>query len=40
MAEVLLEKESLDGTDIDEIIKQFGAPGDGKASEPVAAAAS
>jgi cell division protease FtsH len=40
MAEVLLEKESLDGTDIDEIIKQFGPPGDGKASEPVAAAAS
>jgi cell division protease FtsH len=40
MAEVLLERESLDGPDIDEIIKQFGASGDGKASEPVAAAAS
>jgi len=40
MAEVLLEKESLDGPDIDEIIKQFDIPGDGKASEPVAAAAS
>jgi cell division protease FtsH len=40
MAEVLLERESLDGTDIDEIIKQFGISGDGKASEPVAAAAS
>jgi cell division protease FtsH len=40
MAEVLLEKESLDGTHIDEIIKQIGASGDGKASEPVAAAAS
>jgi cell division protease FtsH len=40
MAEVLLEKESLDGMEIDEIIKQFGAAGDGKAPEPVAAAAS
>jgi cell division protease FtsH len=40
MAEVLLEKESLDGPDIDEIIKQFDISGDGKASEPVAAAAS
>ena len=40
MAEVLLEKESLDGPDIDEIIKQFGISGDGQASEPVAAAAS
>jgi cell division protease FtsH len=40
MAEVLLEKESLDGTDIDEIIRQFGTSVDGKAPEPVAAAAS
>ena len=40
VAEVLLEKESLDGSDIDNIIKQFGATDDLKSSESVAAAAS
>ncbi len=40
VAEVLLEKESLDGADIDNIVKQFGASEDLKSPEPVAAAAS
>jgi cell division protease FtsH len=40
MAEVLLERESIDGADIDEILKQLGAKGGATASEPVAAAAS
>jgi cell division protease FtsH len=40
VAEVLLEKESLDGPDIDNIIKQFGATEDLKSPESVAAAAS
>jgi cell division protease FtsH len=40
VAEVLLEKESLDGADIDNIIKQYGAPEEIKSPEPVAAAAS
>ncbi len=30
MAEALLERESLDGAEIDEIIKQFGISGDGE----------
>jgi len=40
VAEVLLEKESLDGPDIDSIIKQYGATEDLKSPESVAAAAS
>ena len=40
MAEELLERESLDGADIDQIMKQFGPSADGQTSEPVAAAAS
>ncbi len=40
MAEVLLERESIDGSDIDEILKQLGAQGGATASEPVAVAAS
>jgi cell division protease FtsH len=40
MAEALLERESIDGADIDEILKQLGAKGGAAASEPVAAAAS
>ena len=40
VAEVLLEKESLDGPDIDNIIKQYGASEELKSPESVAAAAS
>jgi len=40
MAEVLLEKESIDGADIDEIVKQYGVTSDGESTEPVAVAAS
>jgi cell division protease FtsH len=40
MAEELLERESLDGADIDQIMKKFGPSADGQTSEPVAAAAS
>jgi cell division protease FtsH len=40
MAEVLLEKESIDGPDIDEIVKQYGVTSDGESTEPVAVAAS
>jgi cell division protease FtsH len=40
MAEVLLERESLDGSDIDVILKQFGTSMEGQSSEPVAVAAS
>ncbi|MBI2962362.1 MAG: AAA family ATPase, partial [Deltaproteobacteria bacterium] len=40
MAEVLLERESLDGAAIDEILKQFGATMDEPGAEAVAAAAS
>jgi ATP-dependent Zn protease len=40
MAEVLLEKESIDGADIEEIVKQYGASSNGESTEPVAAAAS
>jgi cell division protease FtsH len=40
MAEVLLERESIDGSDIDEIVKQYGVTSDGESTEPVAVAAS
>jgi len=40
MAEALLEKESIDGADIEEIVKQYGVPSNGESTEPVAAAAS
>ena len=39
MAEVLLERESLDGPEIDEIVKQLGVSPGGPPLEPVAAAA-
>ncbi len=40
MAEVLLERESIDGGDIDQIVKEFGATLDVQPSEAVSAAAS
>jgi cell division protease FtsH len=40
MAEVLLEKEVLDGPEIDEIVQSHGGRGSGRAEESVAAAAS